>query len=140
MAAVQPTNLEEYCKVHNCSLFSLSFPCIFCKHPVGYVGLAEFHFKNLNLVYKDNVCYASCSYCLKLTANYELENYYRCSVEAACIEHICKLPLKDILVRCILCYKQLDLTEKFDCVVANSPFVLVRKYWRNYCRICFKTI
>lgn len=140
MAELQPTNLEDYCKFHNCSFFALSFPCVFCKHKVDYLGLAEFHHKTLNLLYKDNVPYVCCSPCLKLTAKYELQQYYRCSVDAACIEFLCKQPLKDIIVRCLLCYRLLDYLEKYDCVVCDFPFVLVRHHWRNYCRFCVKQI
>ena len=140
MADQQPTNLEDYCKLYNCSLFDLSFACVFCKHKIDYLGLAEFHHKTLNLLYKDSVGYACCSPCLKLTAKYELEQFYRCSVDAKCIEFVCKQPLKDITVRCLICYRLLDYLEKYDCVVSDLPFVLVRHHWRNYCRFCVKQI
>lgn len=140
MAELQPTNLEDFCKLYNCSFFSLKFPCVFCKHLVDYLGLAEFHHKSLSLIYKNNQCFACCSPCLKVTAKYEIEQFYRCSVDASCIEYVCKKPLADIIVRCILCYRLLDFVEKYDCVVAELPFILVRHHWRNYCRHCVKQI
>ncbi|ATQ38168.1 E6 [Gammapapillomavirus sp.] len=141
MAGLQATNLEDYCKLNNISFFDLSLRCVFCKHKIDTLELAAFHEKHLSLVFKeDGQCYASCSNCLRLAARYELENFYRCSVEATCIEFVCKKPLKEIIVRCVLCYKLLDLIEKYDCIVGDLPFVLVRRHWRNYCRFCVKQI
>lgn len=138
MALLQPTNLDDYCKAHNISFFQLSLPCVFCKYNIDYVGLAQFHFKGLCLTYKDDVCYACCPKCLQLTASYELRHYYRCHVPAEYIEFVCQKPLKELTVRCLKCFKLLDNIEKFDCVTASLPFVLVRHHWRNYCRICVR--
>lgn len=140
MAEPHPTNLEDYCKVHNCSLFTLTLPCVFCKFEINYLGLAEFHYKNLSLIYKEGICYACCGSCLKLTAKYEAEQFGRCSVDPRCIEFLCKKPLAEITVRCLCCFKALDLIEKYDCITADLPFVLIRHHWRNYCRHCVKSI
>nr|AYA94107.1 MAG: E6 protein [Human papillomavirus] len=138
MADLQPTNLEDYCNLHKISLFNLSLPCVFCKHNVNYVGLASFHYKQLSLIYKDNICHACCEPCLLLTAKYERERFCRCSAGVKFIETLCKKSLKDICVRCIVCYKLLDYIEKFDCTVCELPFYLIRHHWRNYCRHCVK--
>ena len=140
MAAPQPTNLEEYCKVHNVSLFDLSLPCVFCKFDIDYLGLAEFHYKKLCLIYKSGISYACCGPCLRLTAKYEAQQYCRCAIDPTCVEFLYKKPLCDITVRCLCCFKALDLIEKYDCIVADLPFYLIRHHLRNYCRHCVKTI
>lgn len=59
-----------------------------------------------------------------------------CTVNAVFIESLLQKPLKDIPIRCIHCYKLCDLAEKFDCIVKDQCFALVRGTWRGPCRDC----
>lgn len=140
MAAETPTRLDEYCKVFNKSFFELQLPCLFCKFYLTLQDLAGFFHKELCLVWRDEICYACCSPCLRLCAKYELENYSRCIVEGHCIENLLNVPLSNILVRCIFCLKKLDYAEKIDCCIKNLSFYLVRHHWRNCCRFCKREI
>nr|AYA94326.1 MAG: E6 protein [Human papillomavirus] len=140
MAALKPCNLYDYCVVNGLSLFDVTLPCIFCKHDLSFVALADFHAKTLQLLHKDDGCYACCAECLRLSAKFEIENHFQCCVDARFFTTICEKPLHEITVRCLECYRLLDYIEKFDCCAADSPFCLVRGRWRNLCRHCIKKI
>ncbi|ATQ38518.1 E6 [Gammapapillomavirus 22] len=136
MAGVSPTSLDEYCKKFEISFFDVKLPCLFCNFPLTLQDLASFATKLLSLVYRGDKCFACCTLCLKLSAKYERENYLQCVVEGRMLENLLNIPLSQILVRCLYCYKKLDFIEKVDCCIGDLPFCLVRCHWRNTCRFC----
>lgn len=136
MAALYPTSLDEYCACFNVSFFSLKLRCVFCKHIVNLQGLADFFMKSLSLVWKNEICYACCQPCLKLIAKYEKEHFTRCTVTGEVLLFLTKKPLKDLVIRCVSCYKRLDFAEKLDCCYGDVNFFLVRNSWRSECRNC----
>lgn len=136
MAAEPPTRLDEYCRVTGITFFDCQLPCLFCKFNLTLQDLANFYTKELCLVWRNNQCFASCAKCLRLCAKFENENYVRCTVKACNLESLLRVPLSNILVRCLYCFKKLDFAEKLDCCNADLPFYLVRHHWRNCCRLC----
>lgn len=137
MAEQRPTQLDAFCKQLNISFFDLNLKCIFCRFTVGLDELADFYCKKLSLIWKDCECYACCKRCILLSARYELENYTSCAVDIACLSQFVHTPLKDIIVRCVVCYKKLDTIEKIDCKARGEKALLVRGHWRAKCRNCF---
>lgn len=137
MAEQKPTQLDEYCRRFNLSFFDLKLKCVFCNFTIELTELAEFFCKKLSLIWKDSVCFACCKRCILLSAKYELENYTVCSVDINKLSEVLHTPLKDIILRCIYCYKKLDTIEKIDCKARGEKAVLVRGHWRSPCRNCF---
>lgn len=131
-----PLRLQDFCTKNGLSFFDVRLQCVFCEHWVSTVDLAAFHCKSLSLIWKANVCYACCSACLRLSALYESQRYYQCSVQSAFIEDIVRKPLNDIIIRCLYCLTKLDLLEKIEHKYSGEPFHLVRSFWRGYCRNC----
>ena len=131
-----PTRLDQYCKQHRISFFELRIQCIFCRHICSLVDLAAFYHKCLRLVWKDEVCYACCTACLKLSAKFELENYYQCSISSQFFEDIVRKPLQEIVIRCLKCFALLDIMEKLDHLRNCRDVHLVRGHWRADCRNC----
>ena len=140
MADSLPTSLDDYCKVFRVSFFDVRLQCVFCKRFLCLQELADFHVKHLSLIWKGCSCYSSCSNCLKLIARYEFENHCQCTVKSDLFEDVVNKKLKDVIVRCLYCYKLLDFIEKFDCCCRGLDFSLVRGHWRNCCRICIRQI
>lgn len=138
MAAETPTTVDAYCKTFQIAFENLSFPCLFCKRILTAVQINDFVFKQLSLVWKEKNCFACCSYCLKVTARYELENYFCCYVTGFYIEDLLGTPLWLLVVRCLKCLAKLTYIEKLRCVFAKENFYLVRGHWRSYCRDCLK--
>lgn len=133
-----PTRLDEYCRYFDISFFVLRIRCIFCSSFLDPQDLASFYMKQLNLIWKNKIAYGCCSLCLKLSAIYERNNFFQCAVNSVNIEHLAKKPLKDIVVRCLGCFKLLDLAEKFDIKVKEELYCLIRGHWRGLCRNCIK--
>nr|AYA93686.1 MAG: E6 protein [Human papillomavirus] len=140
MAGLHPLSLSEYCALKNVSLFDVSLCCVFCKNVLDFMSLADFHVKGLQLLHKGDTFYACCAICLKVSAKYELDNYFQCYVHADYLTTICEKPLQHIFVRCIECYKLLDCMEKLDCCAESLPYCLIRGRWRNYCRNCIRKL
>lgn len=136
MAETQPKRLDAYCEQQGISFFELRIRCLFCNFELDLQELADFHQKNLSLIYKEDTVFAACIRCIKLSARYERENYCRCSVPPDSIESVTGQKLSDLVVRCYMCYRRLDTAEKIDCVAADEDFLLVRHHWRNICRYC----
>lgn len=139
MAEQRPTQLDEYCKQLNISFFELKLKCIFCKFTVELNDLADFYCKNLSLIWKDSVCYACCKQCILLSAKYEQENFTTNCVDIEHLSQLVHVPLKDIVVRCVKCYRRLDTIEKIDCKARGEKALLIRGYWRAKCRYCYKS-
>ena len=136
MAELCPTRLDEYCKLFDISFFDVNIKCVFCNCKLSLQDLAGFESKCLSLIWKRNVCYASCTSCLRLSARYEREKYTQCIVKGYVLETLTTTPLSELIVRCKYCYRRLDYAEKIDCCVGDIPFLLVRSQWRNRCRLC----
>nr|AYD41502.1 MAG: E6 protein [Human papillomavirus] len=136
MAALHPTRLDEYCKLNDVSFFNLEIPCVFCNFNLTLQGLADFHQKDLCLIWKHNKCFACCPPCLRLTAKYEFENYFQCAVKCCMLESLVKIPLSELTVRCLFCFKKLSYEEKIYCCLQNLDFCLIRCHWKNLCRFC----
>lgn len=131
-----PVKLDDFCVRYGISLFNVQLRCVFCRHWVNFVELADFHHKHLCLTWKENVCYAACCSCLRLCAKCETERFYQCNLASEFIEDILHKPLSDIVIRCLHCLKKLDLIEKLEHKILKSSFHLVRGYWRGECRNC----
>ncbi|ADE45482.1 E6 [Human papillomavirus 127] len=138
METALPLKLEDYCSRYGISFFALQLRCIFCRHFVDTVQLAAFHAKCLSLLWRKNVCYACCTPCLRLSAKYELERYYQCSLKSHFIEDVLHKPLSEIVIRCMECLSLLDMIEKVEHLLQDLPFHLVRGHWRGKCRNCKK--
>ncbi|CAF05702.1 E6 protein [Human papillomavirus 95] len=138
MANGRPTTLDEYCRRFDISFFDLRLPCIFCFHPVDLAELASFYIKKLSLVFRGSCYYACCSQCLRLSAKFEQENYFQCSVYATGLEDLVGQKIRDICVRCLCCLKLLDIVEKLDLLYSGEVCYLIRGLWRGYCRNCIK--
>lgn len=136
MANGRPTSLEEYCRRFNISFFDLRVPCIFCLHPVNLQELAAFYLKRLSLIWRADRCFACCELCLKLSAQYERENYFQCAVYTSVIEGLLNQELRNVIIRCMFCCRLLDTIEKFDSLYRDDVLCLVRGKWRGTCRHC----
>lgn len=138
MSSNKPTRLDEYCKAANLSFFDLQIPCLFCKFHLSLQELAGFHQKTLSLVWRDDQVYALCYKCTRLSAKFEFEKYLRCIVKCEYVDVLAECPLINLSVRCVDCYKLLDIAEKVDLKARDEDLYLVRRYWRGYCRECYK--
>lgn len=138
MSDSRPTRLDDYCRRNGICFFDLKIPCLFCRFFLTLQELAGFYSKNLSLVYRGDNCHAICFRCTRVSARHELENYLRCIVKSDYIDVLTETPLTSLPVRCVECYKQLDSAEKIDIKARGEDFYLVRKYWRGYCRDCYK--
>lgn len=131
-----PSTLQDYCSNFNISFFDLRIPCIFCGFILTTQHLAGFVHKNLSLVWRGDSCFACCLNCCRLSAKFELSRHYQCSVLAEHLEVFLGKPLSEIIIRCCLCLKHLDLPEKIDTISRSDWFHLVRCQWKGYCRDC----
>lgn len=138
MALEPPKRLDAYCAETGISFFELQLQCAFCYFKLTLQELAEFYDKNLFLLYRNGCPYAACRNCLLLSAKTEFEKHCRCSFAADNIADILGQPLSEILIRCQLCYKQLDLAEKVDLGAACERVYLVRHHLRGLCRNCIR--
>lgn len=136
MENLNPTNLQDYCRLFNISIFDLNIQCIFCRFVLDLEHLASFYNKNLSLVWRDSNCFACCISCCRLSAKFERENHYQCSVRSVDLETILQKPLHAVVVRCYECLRLLDLVEKYDCVCRDDYMHLIRSSWKALCRYC----
>lgn len=130
--------LDEYCSTANISFFDLKLKCIFCNFTVPLDELAEFFCKQLSLVYRNDCCYACCRRCILHSARHEVENHTTFILNFERLSEYVHAPLRDIVVRCVFCYRKLDHIEKIDCNARGEQALLVRGHWRARCRNCYK--
>lgn len=131
-----PGKLDVLCKQYGISFFDLRIRCVFCNHWCSTIDLAAFHHKCLCLLWKNSVCYACCSACLRLSAKHEQEKYYQCFVSSDLFEDVVCQPLQAVVIRCLICLAKLDYIEKLEHKNNKRVFHLVRGYWRALCRNC----
>lgn len=138
MAALFPVRLDEYCKTFNIPFLDLRLCCIFCYHYIDIRELADFYQKKLSLIWRNFQCYACCERCIFLSARYERENFFQCTVKPEDLASLVEKPLTDVIIRCYICLDLLDAAEKQDHIARNKRFILVRGHWRGYCRRCMQ--
>lgn len=131
-----PRSLDDYCKVYQIDIFTLRLPCIFCGFFAGFEDLASFYIKRLSVIWRFNRPYVCCIKCVRHSAIVEREKYCQCSVKCSLLDAVVGKELKDIVIRCILCYGLLDYAEKIDACVSDRLVYLVRGHWRTECRNC----
>lgn len=136
MATLPPRTLEEYCLRSNTSFFNLHIPCIFCSRILDSQDLAAFSIKHLSLVHRNSQCFACCSLCCRVSARFEFDQYYQCSVQSLNIETVAEKPLSVLIVRCYNCFALLDTAEKYDIICRGDLFHIVRSQFRGLCRRC----
>lgn len=138
MAGDRPTRLDEFCNQYGLTFFELKIPCTFCKFVLELQELADFYTKGLSLIWKGPECFAACRRCILLSAKYELDHFCRCRVRAENLPDLLGVCIRNLTIRCKVCYKKLDYAEKVDLLAADESYVLVRHYWRGICRNCRK--
>lgn len=137
MDARFPVILSDYCSYFDIPFFNLKLKCLFCKFYLSLIDLADFYEKDLRLVWRDKCCFACCPKCLRLSAAYEYNHYFVCSVTGTTLEFMQKKSLKEITIRCLSCLRKLSYTEKIQ-HSQQERFCLVRGHWRGWCRFCSK--
>lgn len=136
MEVSRPLSLEDYCRQFDISIFDLHIQCIFCRFVLNIEHLASFANKTLSLIWRDNHPYACCISCARLSAKFECERYYQCSIRAVDIEGVLGKPLYALIIRCSECLRLLDIVEKYDGVCRNDYFHIVRSSIKGLCRFC----
>nr|AYA94146.1 MAG: E6 protein [Human papillomavirus] len=131
-----PDKLDALCRQYGICFFDLRIRCVFCNHFCSAVDLAAFHQKSLSLIWKGCVCFACCSCCLTLSAKFELEKYYQCSLSSDYFEDVVQESLSSVVIRCLKCLTKLDYIEKLEHKRNCRPFHLIRGRWRANCRNC----
>lgn len=128
--------LLDYCTVNNVTLDCLCIPCVFCNNNLSFQDKCSFVVKNLRIVFRANIAFACCGSCLKNVAYYELCKYYRCSADGSNLDVLSGKCLKELVVRCLSCMKELEYIEKLEHSAKGELFHLVRHFWRGVCRHC----
>ncbi|QIA98993.1 early protein 6 [Callithrix penicillata papillomavirus type 2] len=137
MANPAPRSLTDYLQRFEETLHTVQLPCIFCKQICTTHDLTEFVRKNLQIVWRGTRrAFAVCTSCLRATAKYEYSVYYQGSISGDYIEDITGRPIASLVVRCVRCLTELDLSEKLGALFFGLPFMIVRSQWRCYCRDC----
>lgn len=75
---------------------------------------------------------------MRLTALYEKENFFVCTVKSHLLTGLVDKDLSEIIIRCQDCYAILDYLEKLYHVYNDLDFVLIRGNWRGVCRNCLQ--
>ena len=114
----------------------LLIPCKFCDRFLAYIELLQFDYKQLQLIWIDELVYACCSSCAHASAAFEYKNYLEGTVQGRQIEEVTQRSIGFITIRCIYCLKFLDLLEKLDNCARHQQFYKVRGNWKGLCRHC----
>lgn len=133
-----PTDLDSYCQHFKINFFDLVLNCIFCKFPLSTVDLASFHNKKLSIIWRNYKPFVCCCKCLRLTAKFEKENYFVCTVKSHLLTGLIKKELSEINIRCQECYAFLDYLEKLSHLYNDLDFAFIRGHWRGTCRNCMQ--
>lgn len=131
-----PRSLDDYCSYYQISFFNLRMRCIFCKFYTSLQDLAVFYTKGLSIVWRFNVPFACCIKCTLHSALIERQKFRQCVVLGSNLDAVARKPLKEIVIRCIVCFALLDEDEKLDVCARNAVVSLVRGHWRTECRNC----
>lgn len=130
--------VQTFCEFYGCTLETANIPCLFCHCILPFQDLCAFSTKCLNLVLRQYTFHAACTNCLRLSAQFEQNNYYQCTTSSCFLESLCGSHISNINIRCVFCMKRLDTIEKLDCLERGEDFHLVRGIWRSSCRLCKK--
>lgn len=136
MESYFPRSLDEYCSFYQIAFFDLRMRCIFCNFYTSLQDLAVFYSKKLNIVWRSNIPFVCCVKCTLHSALVERQKFSQCVVQICNLDALVNKPLKEISIRCLLCYALLDDDEKRDALARNADAVLVRGHWRAECRNC----
>lgn len=136
MASPFPTRLDEYCKYFDICVLDLKLPCVFCRCILPVSEAVEYHEKTLAILWRKRVPYMACRCCLKKLAKLEREKFYEGTVRACNLNGSSVTPLAGIHVRCNLCFRLLDISDKADLCVNNAEVFTVRGWFRAPCRSC----
>ncbi|UXR08072.1 MAG: E6 protein [Varecia variegata papillomavirus 1] len=131
-----PRTIAELCGSLGVPRKDILLACIFCREFLQFGDLCAFDYKNLSLVWRGQTVFGACGRCIRLRAVCEIVQQSALCLEADGVEAITHKKLKDILVRCRVCFKLLDYPEKLQCAGRRIPFILVRRWWRAFCRCC----
>ena len=115
----------------------LLVPCKFCERFLTYIELLQFDYKQLQLIWIEDLVYALCSSCAYASAAFEYKNYLEGTVKGREIEQVTQQSVGFITIRCIYCLKHLDLLEKLDNCARHQQFFKVRGNWKGLCRHCW---
>nr|AYA94100.1 MAG: E6 protein [Human papillomavirus] len=126
----------ELCNFKNVSLDLLYLPCLFCHTVLSFQDKCAFLIKNLRVVFRSDSAFGCCCRCLKVVAYHEYCKYYRCSADGCVLDVLTGKCLKDLVVRCLCCMKQLEYVEKLQHIDRGEPYHLIRNTWRATCRLC----
>ncbi|AAU21225.1 E6 [Canis familiaris papillomavirus 2] len=132
----RPLSIRSLCLSWDLNFESILLPCVFCNCSMLLEDKIAFENKCLCLVWRWGCPFGVCRPCCTERAFADCVKNATCTVEGDGLERIFMKPLASLCVRCTFCLKPLTVEEKHACVLRRSPFMLVRKYWRNTCDSC----
>lgn len=132
----RPAKVCELAHHLNIPIWEVLLPCNFCTGFLTYQELLEFDYKDFNLLWKDGFVFGCCAACAFRSAYHEFTNYHQEIVVGIEIEGRAAANIAEIVVRCLICLKRLDLLEKLDICAQHREFHRVRNRWKGVCRHC----
>nr|WJJ59260.1 MAG: E6 protein [Hydrurga leptonyx papillomavirus 2] len=106
--------------------------CIFCDCFLDLFSLQHQVYANLQLVWRDHHAYGCCLQCARASGRYESARYHQGTVCSSLLG----VAFLGKLVRCLLCLRQLDCSEKLSVLSDRQSVHRVRGRWRALCRVC----
>lgn len=131
-----PQSLGELSELLELTLICIPVTCYYCEKVCTLQDKVLFSFSELSLFWNNNVYYISCQSCLRAAARLEFLMYYQDLQSTREIEALFRKPFRELKIRCLCCYRYLNLTEKQDVVSSNENVALVRGEPRALCVLC----
>lgn len=132
----RPRTILQLTQHLNIPVEDLLVPCKFCKRFLTLIELLQFDYKNLQLIWHEDLVYGCCCSCAYASAAFEFKNHFEFQVVGKQIEEITQQSIGFINIRCVFCLKNLDLLEKLDNCARHQQFFKVRGNWKGLCRHC----
>lgn len=136
MAAPQSFSLKEVAESCGLTLETFFIPCFYCYKTLTYQEKIIFDYSQLLLVWKDELPYACCPGCIKISARLDFLLGYQRSVPHQHFAELCSYPWETVVVRCLACLRKLNEAEKREIERHNLLVYSVKDGIRAHCVLC----
>ncbi|ADG21984.1 E6 [Bettongia penicillata papillomavirus 1] len=130
-----PRSLRELGNLLGLNPYEIPITCIFCKNELTELDKYDFERKNFNLHWTGFCCKAICIDCCLAAAKEDFIFHFE---ERADVFNLYDRGFSLLFLDscCVLCLKQLDLSERLSHTWCQLPLYCVRGQWRGYCDFC----
>lgn len=136
MAQPRLFSIKEIADTCGIPLVDFMIPCYYCSKWLTTHDKILYEHSGLHVVWKDELPSAACQPCIRASARFDFLFGFTRTLSYRQYREVFSYEWADVTVRCLICFRKLNVHEKNEIANRNLPLFVVKDALRAQCCLC----